>query len=140
MNRSFLRALALTLCLSMLCAVAAGCQPQAPTTDDTPDTTTTAATVVSRPTVHLQDAADSVFLGTWNVSAKKSHMSSITFAENGTITFVLDGNTLGGAFYVNSETEMTMTVAGSDTKATYVVDGDTITLTTDNDVWTLSKP
>ena len=138
MNRTFLRALALTVCLTTLCAVAAGCQPQTPT-EPTDATTATVATVVSRPTVQLQDADDSVFLGTWNVSAEKSHISSITFNEDGTMVFVIDGNTLGGAFYMDSDTEMTMTVAADNTKATYKVDGDTITLTTDNDVWTLTK-
>ena len=138
MNRSFFRALALTLCLTMLCVIAAGCQSRPlPPVDPATDVTTT---TVTRPTVVLEDAGDSVFLGTWNVSAQKSPVTSITFRENGMVEMVLNGSTLAGAFYVESETEVTLNVSSSDMKATYTVDGDTITLTTESDVWTLTKP
>ena len=142
MNRSFFRVSALLLCLTMLCIVAAGCQPRTidPIDATTAATTSTVATTVTRPTVNLEDATGSVFIGTWNVSAKTSHVSSVTFAEDGTVKMVLDGNKLAGAFFVDNESEMTLNVSGNDMKATYVVDGDTITITTENDVWTLTKP
>ena len=138
MNRTFFRAAALTLCLTMLCIVAAGCQTRTPgpVESETPTTTGAAVTTLTRPNVTLQDASGSVFIGTWNVSAKVSHMTSITFKENGTVDMVVDGKSLSGAFYVESDTELTL----KDTKATYTVDGDTITITTDKDVWTLTKP
>lgn len=85
-----------------------------------------------------QDATGSIFLGTWNVSAQKSIITKLVCNQNGTLKIFFDGSTLGGMFFDDGQT-LTLHISQHVMSGPYVVNGDTITVTTKDDVLVLTK-
>ncbi len=159
MNRKLLKTAALALVCVMLCAVMAGCNnadtEKLPTETENPavsgadtDTTVTKADgeVVDIPPVAQapenpkeEVAEDCVFLGSWTVEAETMAVDSMTFSQDGSMELTVNGSLRGGTFIVE-DTQISLYSGDKDpVVGTYVVDGDTITITTDSDVIVLTK-
>ncbi len=85
-----------------------------------------------------QDAKDSLFVGDWTVTAQVSPLDKLTFNENGTLRAYFDGSTLGGVFF-DDGTKLSLHISQKVIEGTYTVDGDTVTLTTADDVLVFKK-
>ena len=123
----FTRILALVLCVLLLVAVPA-CKSKA---DPLPQ----------RPTdlePALQDATNSVFVGTWRVSAKTSQITGLEFHADGSMITRQGSSQLGGSF-VDDGSTITMTVSQNVSKGTYTVTDGVITILIGDDVWVLNK-
>lgn len=126
------RLIAIALCMLMLTTLSA-----CTTTQDhnqSTDPSTGNVSVVPE----TKDATGSVFIGTWNVSAKSSVMEKITFYENGTLRINFGTSQLGGVFFDEDPT-VSLYISQKLAKGTYTVDGDVITIITEDDVLVLTK-
>ena len=89
-------------------------------------------------TIQLEDATGSVLLGDWTVEAVASRITEISFHQDGSVVMVNNRNNLGGSF-TDDGTTVAITISGQTLKGTYAVEGDKITITTDNDKLVLTK-
>ncbi len=130
------RLIAIILCALMLAAMTA-CTP-------TPSHTHTHnhGDVPPRGELNLvpeaKDATGSIFLGTWNVSAKESIMEKITYQQNGTVQIFFGTSQLGGVFF-DDGSKVSMYISQQLLEGTYTVDNGVITIITEDDVLVLTK-
>lgn len=133
------RSIALVLCLLMLVTMTACGNTSDPNHDHDHDHTNTVPTMGEVETVpQAQENKDSVFIGGWTVTAQVSPLDTLTFLESGTLRAQFDGSTLGGVFF-DDGTKLTLYISQKKLEGTYTVDGDTITVTTADDVLVLKK-
>ncbi len=85
-----------------------------------------------------KDATGSIFLGTWNVSAKHSIIEKITYNQNGSLKIVFGTSQLGGVFF-DDGSKITMYISQQVIEGTYTVDNGVITITAKDDVLVLTK-
>ncbi len=129
------RLIALTLCLLMLVAATACNKSPAHDHDHDPEVP---------PVSHVQtvptatNAAGSIFIGDWSVSAQVSPLNKLTFLEAGTLRAYFGESTLGGVF-LDDGSKLTLYISQKTLEGTYTVDGDTITVTTADDVLVFTK-
>ena len=129
------RLIALILCLLMLVAMTA-CGDNAAHDHNHNHTVPTMGEVETVPTA--QEDTDSVFIGAWSVTAQTSPLDTLTFLESGTLRAQFDGSTLGGVFF-DDGAKVSLHISQKTIEGTYTVDGDTITITTADDVLVLKK-
>lgn len=132
MKRCLFALLACALCLT----VPVGCAEQLPGAT-IESTTTTAYTPVEIPDPTPPTPVGEVgkaFVGTWSVQAIKSTIAKLELHETGSaVMYTAQGQSLGGRFEVQDETTMTLTFSSTTLTGTYTIEGNTITITFDND-------
>ena len=129
------RLIALILCLLMLVAATA-CGNTPPHTHEQGNTVPTMGEVDTVP--QAQEDKDSLFIGAWSVTAQVSPLDTLTFFEDGTLRAQFDGSTLGGVFF-DDGSKLTLYISQKTIEGTYTTDGDTVTVTTADDVLVLKK-
>lgn len=129
MKRFWFTLFAVALCATML----VGC-------NKTPDTTDNSVTIPTATPLTPAGELGAPFVGTWDVQATKSSMVKLELMETGAaIMTASGGQTLSGRFEVLSETELSLTFSSS-LSGTYVINGDTITISSDTgDTLVLTK-
>ncbi len=137
------RSLALMLVLMMLCVAGVGCSSTADPNLLVSDPTTPPtlpANPAPRPTNVAQEVDDDCpFIGTWKVSAQALAANEMVFTKSGTVSMFTAFGQIGGTF-TYTDTDLVITTDSKTLTGTYVIENGTITITTANDVITLSAP
>lgn len=142
MKSLFTKCFTALLALMMLC-VCVGCNNTADPGLVTEATTTKATlpdVTVARPTNTAQEVDENCpFIGTWTVTAQALTANEMTFKADGTVSMTTAMGSIGGLF-TYTDTELVISTDSKELKGTYVVEGNVITVTTANDVITLTVP
>lgn len=140
MKQLVTRALSVLVCIALLCIGLTACQSSDTNATVEPTVTTTSTEKETYPTQTLVDATDSPLLGSWSVATISSPINEIEFREDGSLTMSANANQLGGTFVFDSATnQLTIHTSSSTMEGSCVFDGDTVTFTSANDTWVLTK-
>ncbi len=143
MKSLLVRSFAMMLVLLMLCVGAVGCSSTTdPNTVISDPTTppTLPADPAPRPTNVAQEVGDDCpFIGTWKVSAQALAANEMTFSKDGTVAMFTAFGQIGGV-YTYTDTELVINTDSKTLSGTYVIENDTITVTTESDVIVLTAP
>lgn len=129
---TFRKIAALLLCALMLTTTACSSKPVTSGNNSVPS-------MPSQTTRTVVNTTTSVFLGSWNVQSQHMSIDTLTFLTEGTLRVTFDGESLGGTFYDDGVSRIEIIISASTISGTYTVDGNTITIVTDNDTLVLTK-